>query len=176
MNTVVHMNNQTCPYIVGSNEGTHYCSLSESAIRERDKRIAELEAERDQLRAACEGAVDKYNALVKGQRLLCAFCDHAVVIEYSPDKPSSQKDLLTEHVMGCSAHPMQAVTAERDRLRAAIESAPHEARCKTSGQYLAYNDLMGGISFAWSNAEYDATDLCNCWKRAALDGHDATEP
>ena len=48
------MNNQTCPYIVGSNEGTHYCSLSEWAIRERDKRIAELTAERDRLARASE--------------------------------------------------------------------------------------------------------------------------
>jgi hypothetical protein len=45
---------------------------------------------------------------------------------------------------------MRALESERDRLRKAIEQAPHTSICK----------ILGG----------DDDDPCCCWKRAALEG------
>lgn len=36
------MSNATCPYIRSSDEGTHWCALAESSVKERDVEIARL--------------------------------------------------------------------------------------------------------------------------------------
>jgi hypothetical protein len=58
-----------------------------------------------------------------------------------------------------------AFMADRDRLRAAIEQAPHGADCPSNRI-----DIVGGVRElgAFTELSYVARD-CNCWKRAALE-------
>lgn len=47
----------------------------------------------------------------------CVYCGH----EYPPNTPAAGAKALTDHIAGCSAHPMRAIIAERDRMRRALE-------------------------------------------------------
>lgn len=59
-------------------------------------------------------------------------------------------DKMREMHNGCGVFD-KAVTADRDRLRAAVEQAPHSPNCPTG--------VFGS----------GGTPRCSCWKRAALD-------
>lgn len=75
-------------------------------------------AERDEARAFGEKAAKAHNDLLADQRILrCAFCD----AKYPPDTPPTQHEALTAHVAVCPKHPMRAIEAERDALRADAE-------------------------------------------------------
>jgi hypothetical protein len=47
----------------------------------------------------------------------CVYCGMA----YPPGTPTAGAKALTDHIATCTAHPMSAVVAERDRMRAALE-------------------------------------------------------
>jgi hypothetical protein len=55
---------------------------------------------------------------------------------------------------------------ERDRLREAVEQAPHAPTCQS-----LYIDIVGGLRepFSFEGLRHVARP-CNCWKRAALEG------
>lgn len=60
------------------------------------------------------------------------------------------------------AEPVRAVIADRDRLRAAIEQAPHADSCLYRPRgYAATYDVNGDVVYMPAK--------CNCWKRAALE-------
>jgi hypothetical protein len=54
---------------------------------------------------------------------------------------------------------------ERDRLREAVEQAPHAPTCQS-----LYIDIVGGLRepFSFEGLRHVARP-CNCWKRAALE-------
>jgi hypothetical protein len=93
-------------------------------------RIAELEAERDRLKAWVTD-------LQGGMYVNCVYCGH----RYGPGEttPVSMADALKEHVQQCPQHPMSALKAERNRLRDAIwnHRAQHgDDRCWLDDQVL----------------------------------------
>ena len=60
------MSRKACPHIVSSNEGTHYCDLAETAVRERD-------AEIERIKAVLEAFARRYECVCKHNR--CKRCE-----------------------------------------------------------------------------------------------------
>ena len=63
--------------------------------------------------------------LQSGMYVNCVYCGH----RYGPGEttPVSMADALKEHVESCPQHPMSALKADRDRLRAEVERLRRQA-------------------------------------------------
>ncbi len=81
-------------------------------------KIKELEAEVDKL-------LKWVHDLQSGMFINCVYCGH----RYGPNDeiPATMADILKEHVEQCPKHPMSALKAERDELRAKVRQCDHLA-------------------------------------------------
>lgn len=52
------------------------------------------------------------------QTITCAFCGH----EYPPGTPTSQADLLSQHIRVCAKHPMRAAEARIAELEGQVKA------------------------------------------------------
>lgn len=64
------MSNATCPYIRSSDEGTHWCALAESSVKERDAEIARLRAENARWRKEFDEAIAKLALYESAQEII----------------------------------------------------------------------------------------------------------
>jgi hypothetical protein len=68
--------------------------------------LAQVTAERDQLKAKLD------RLLKEDSYLTCVYCGH----EFDPTGPAHGADVLKEHIVHCSKHPMAEVVKQRDKL------------------------------------------------------------
>jgi hypothetical protein len=133
-----------------------------AAAEPREKRIAELERERNEARAFGEKAAKLYNELLADQRVLtCAFCGQA----YPPDTPPTQHDALTAHVAVCPAHPMRNVEASLARLGEAFERLWTEyekdpQRKRNGPEAVAIEDIRAALAEQIECAHMDMPGTC----------------
>lgn len=86
-----------------------------------EEQMKTMEKERDEARAYGKKL---YAEVIAHRQVTCVFCGHL----YEDGTPASQDERLAAHISVCIKHPLRAVRAERDSLRARLAEAENMLR------------------------------------------------